>query len=639
MKKILLIFLAFALISVSLPMQGCTGGDEETLQESTEEETEPAAILDIFASGDDAYTIVRPEKVSDEFLSSFVNIKKAINEKYGLSLDVKDDWLKTGDEAAAREILVGHTNRPESDEALGMIGNTEYIICAIGEKIVINANTDELIIAGIERFISDIVNDESNTLYENFRITGKGAYAIDSIKVNGVDIAEYRIVIPSAAKYKSAANVLVAYLEKYCAISPEIVTAKEEKTKYEIVFGITDRDSSVTEYGSDSAAIYMRDGKIFLGCGSDDSSLMAVNVFISEYLTGTGNISVTLPDDGTPVYKTETYDREVYIADPSLMPVHWDGLWKPDSHMLDYQEKIDCLYCVNKDHIFTVSHRGDFIYYPENSIESYISVWKMGGDCIETDLHYTLDGVCVIMHDATLTRMTDVDKYKGKNGYPDSVNISDWTYEQLQVLHLKSGQGGTSASVTIYKIPTLEEVLQVAKGRFFLILDKQDQWRYCDIDGIQTASKNNFIYPLMEKTGNFESVLISYGHITDTPFTADMALKVQEYVYERTGQKMLFYLRGWTSSGTASSYAKVLATKSLSNSAILVNGAFDPTNKSTLAAIKALKKTYPDTMIGGWTIDTNGYDCETYWEVMYSAGMRSIMSNNMFALVRYAATK
>ena len=39
-------------------------------------------------------------------------------------------------------------------------------------------------------------------------------------------------------------------------------------------------------------------------------------------------------------------------------------------------------------------------------------------------------------------------------------------------LHLREGRGGVKAALTPYTIPTLEEVLTVAKERLFIILDK-----------------------------------------------------------------------------------------------------------------------------------------------------------------------
>ncbi len=54
-----------------------------------------------------------------------------------------------------------------------------------------------------------------------------------------------------------------------------------------------------------------------------------------------------------------------------------------------------------------LAHRGDSSAYPENTMPSFRSAWEMGVDVIETDLHLTRDGVCVVWHDETVDRNTD----------------------------------------------------------------------------------------------------------------------------------------------------------------------------------------------------------------------------------------
>ena len=115
--------------------------------------------------------------------------------------------------------------------------------------------------------------------------------------------------------------------------------------------------------------------------------------------------------------------------------------------------------------------------------------------------------------------MTDFDEKAGKNGLPKSNKIANWTLEQLRELRLREGQGGEDAEVTDYLIPTLEECLIASKGRLFLLLDKQALWQYVEIPSepfIQALSEKNYIQPLMEKTGNYSSVLIAYGTIDET---------------------------------------------------------------------------------------------------------------------------
>jgi len=67
-----------------------------------------------------------------------------------------------------------------------------------------------------------------------------------------------------------------------------------------------------------------------------------------------------------------------------------------------------------------VAHRGDSAFFPENTLPAFKSAAELGVDCIETDVHLTSDGVCVIWHDDTFERLT------GKKGL-----VSDKSYKEL----------------------------------------------------------------------------------------------------------------------------------------------------------------------------------------------------------------
>ena len=114
----------------------------------------------------------------------------------------------------------------------------------------------------------------------------------------------------------------------------------------------------------------------------------------------------------------------------------------------------------------SLSHRGDQDHYPENSGEGVLSAVLMGADCIEIDIRLTKDCVPVLMHDATLKRTTNVVEMMGKNGLPNSLNVADWTYDQLMELVLTK-----DGVKTDYKILTLYEAAVLAAGRCFLHLD------------------------------------------------------------------------------------------------------------------------------------------------------------------------
>ncbi|SDZ97781.1 glycerophosphodiester phosphodiesterase family protein [Pedobacter hartonius] len=129
--------------------------------------------------------------------------------------------------------------------------------------------------------------------------------------------------------------------------------------------------------------------------------------------------------------------------------------------------------------VLVASHRGDWRNAPENSLEAYKLAIDMGVDMIEADLGKTSDGVVVIMHDATIDRTTDG---KGK--------LSDYTLAELKKFHLRNGLG----RLTKHTIPTLEEVMLLAKGKVLVNLDKSIKYY-------------NEAYDILKKTGTLQQAL------------------------------------------------------------------------------------------------------------------------------------
>ena len=97
--------------------------------------------------------------------------------------------------------------------------------------------------------------------------------------------------------------------------------------------------------------------------------------------------------------------------------------------------------------------------FPENSIEAFENTLKYTPAFYEIDPRLTKDSVMILMHDATLDRTTTG---KGK--------VSDYTYDELKQLYLKDIDG----NITSYRIPTLAEAIEWARGKTILNLDKKD---------------------------------------------------------------------------------------------------------------------------------------------------------------------
>ncbi len=111
----------------------------------------------------------------------------------------------------------------------------------------------------------------------------------------------------------------------------------------------------------------------------------------------------------------------------------------------------------SSNYILVAAHRGDWRETPENSLQSLLNSIKMGADIFECDLAETKDGRIVLMHDKTIDRtMTG----KGK---PE-----DYTLKELKAMFLKAGQGHK----TQHKIPTLDQILDSAKNKILIDIDK-----------------------------------------------------------------------------------------------------------------------------------------------------------------------
>jgi glycerophosphoryl diester phosphodiesterase len=99
--------------------------------------------------------------------------------------------------------------------------------------------------------------------------------------------------------------------------------------------------------------------------------------------------------------------------------------------------------------------------YPENSLAAIANSIELGIDIVEVDVRKTKDGQLILMHDANVDRTTD-----GTGG------ITNLTLAEIKQLHLRLGVGGTNAAVSDQRVPTLEEVMLLAKDKCMVNLDK-----------------------------------------------------------------------------------------------------------------------------------------------------------------------
>jgi glycerophosphoryl diester phosphodiesterase len=117
----------------------------------------------------------------------------------------------------------------------------------------------------------------------------------------------------------------------------------------------------------------------------------------------------------------------------------------------------------DKPYVFVQAHRGFSAHYPEQTLLAFERAIEAGADRLEMDLAITSDGHIVMMHDRTIDRTTD-----------GSGPVDAFTLAELQALDAGSWKGTQFAGE---RIPTLEEVLELADGRAILNLEIKSRGR------------------------------------------------------------------------------------------------------------------------------------------------------------------
>jgi glycerophosphoryl diester phosphodiesterase len=101
--------------------------------------------------------------------------------------------------------------------------------------------------------------------------------------------------------------------------------------------------------------------------------------------------------------------------------------------------------------IAVIAHRGEHIRNPENSLSGIRAAIDLGADFVELDVRTTIDGHLVLMHDPTVDRTT--------NG---TGVVAEMYFDHVRALSLGKD-----------RVPTLEEALEVARGKIGVYVDSK----------------------------------------------------------------------------------------------------------------------------------------------------------------------
>jgi glycerophosphoryl diester phosphodiesterase len=107
-------------------------------------------------------------------------------------------------------------------------------------------------------------------------------------------------------------------------------------------------------------------------------------------------------------------------------------------------------------------HRGSKVRAPENTLSALRQAISEGADYAEIDVQTTADGVVVLLHDADLMRVASANR-----------RLRDINYHELKDIDVGSWFAPEFSSE---RIPTLQETIDVARGRIKLNIELKFTW-------------------------------------------------------------------------------------------------------------------------------------------------------------------
>lgn len=610
-----------ALLTMLLCLVSCAHDDPPLTPPDDDTPSQPP--LTVVENGATSYQVTRSDDSSDEIIELAKRLRIAIVEQYGLdNMAIGSDFVSPSrpDAAAPQyELLVGSTTRDESIAALEGIAYNDFIICISGTRVVIAGHNDAKTVEAVNYFIENYVSGSTLELPAELNYVSHSSYAGEGVTLMGRPLSDYTLVYKGSYKYM--AEAMVKEIGIYTGIHMSMVTeSRAEGVEHAIVIGSTKFGVGDT-YATDSFSVTVGDdGRVLLGGRGEYPTGSACRYFLNVVKAASGNVEASALD-----YLYVRPDRSEYINDISKLAMHWDIMLDTPDWMLDYNEK----YAAMNDadgRLMSCLHRGDMVYYPENSIEGIISAIRMGADMVEIDPRKTKDGVLVLMHDETLTRTTNFSDMAGKDGLPTSAKVGDWTYEQLCQLSLKEANGGANAALTEYKIPTLDEVMKVCAERIFVRLDKLEEWNY-----------TTDIWPMIEKYKAYTTVIFTWhSRFRSSDYNL---VKVYKKKMETAAGRSSFSFIATDITGSAANMLAIIRLNGLDN-CIRLNCDFgDITPEAYIASGKALldglrgkARCYIDMHGGGAK-----YEDAKYYAMLDEAGINVLLCNKGLRMCQYIA--
>ncbi len=389
MKHILVCMLALALIFSSFLLPSCKNEPEESTSTS----------IFLVQDGQPIYKVVRSDTVSSDSpeKTAAASLRRALINATGAEVEAATDWIGWNEDAevykTVKEILVGHTNRDETAEAISDLEFNEFVIKVSGDKLVICGADEAVTQRAVDYFISTYIKDGSTSVELPFDLTLTLPADFSNSTTHGttyLSMAEtafkaftryyYGGGSLPGAHFWDTAEILETFLDAYEQ------TGDDKYLTY--INGVTSNVGTNTrtswasnEYNDDIAWMCIAYARIFLLTGESDYLTIAQKNFDTMY-----NRAISDDLGGGLFWRTDNQTKNSCINCPASIAACLIGKATNDD---SYYEKAKALMDWEFQNMFASTGAVYDAYNLSGEISKWASSYNQG----------TFIGACTLLHE------------------------------------------------------------------------------------------------------------------------------------------------------------------------------------------------------------------------------------------------
>ncbi|MBE5818870.1 MAG: hypothetical protein E7312_07435 [Clostridiales bacterium] len=343
----------------------------------------PEVKLDVVEDGEMKFLFVRQGDMSNEARSNTVLLYASICNhtgaaRVGISTD---DSVEATD---AAEMLIGKTNRPESQLALEKVGDHGYIITRTKNKLIIAGTEDNMLALAMIRFTEDILKSEEHC--------GEGYLKFDEddeIIYKADDYILLADIINGGYDY----DIISTEVMHCPGYTDEITVAQGVASDGEFVYFVTrhfeDTVTVIQKYKMDTWELVAQSGELYLGHANDMTFDTKNNRLVVCQGTATGEIISIIDPETLELVENITISKKISaITYDPVNDRYGTGRGSTKFRIFDNEFNFVELHEIEMNDDYVAQGMGsdkNYVYYPRSGDrDNIIEVFTWDGEHVTT---------------------------------------------------------------------------------------------------------------------------------------------------------------------------------------------------------------------------------------------------------------